>query len=208
MVRFSNFIGEHGAQSSLQWIVRRILRYRNLNRLLGSSTLPNEVFDRASYIPAVRSDPLFWVQYSISQMENNNFLAADRFLASAYAKAKVKGLNFDTYQIDTHAARLAVRKVATKGLYEGAAKDVLDSTKKLRLVVQRRPDDLYHVASVVVQMLTVDIELEHILSDNEYAILRRDILLIGDALGRIPAGELLFATERDALDLIQKRFPR
>jgi hypothetical protein len=86
VVRFANFIDGHSSQRSLQWIVRRLHRYRNLVRLLGSETLPNEVFDRASYIPSVASDPLFWVQYSISQMENNNFIAADRYVTTAYAR--------------------------------------------------------------------------------------------------------------------------
>jgi hypothetical protein len=207
VVRFANFINGHSSQHSLQWIVRRVLRYRNLHRLLGSTTLPNEVFDRASYIPAVGGDPLFWVQYSISQMENNNLLAADRYLATAYAKAKTKGPNYDTYQIDTHAARLVIRKVAIQGVYDGSLKDILDATKKLRAVVQRRGDDLYHVASVVVQMLTADIPFERILNDNEYAMFKRDLLLIGDAVRTMPAGEL-FATEREALGLIHQRFPQ
>jgi hypothetical protein len=206
VVRFANFIAGHSSQRSLQWIVRRVLRYRNLSRLLGSSTLPNEVFDRASHIPAVSGDPLFWVQYSISQMENNNFLPADRYLSTAYARAEIRGPNFDTYQIDTHAARLIVRKIATQGVYDVALRDILDATKKLRAVVQRRPDDLYHVASVVVQMLKGDVRWEQILNENEYVIFKRDLSIIGNALRTIPAGELLFATEREALDLINKRF--
>lgn len=205
VVRFANFIGDHSSQRSLQWIVRRILRYRNLSRLLASSTLPNEVFDRASYIPTVRGDPLFWVQYSISQIENNNFLAAERYLDTAYDKAELKGPNFDTYQIDTHAARLVVRKIGTYGVYDGALKDILDATKKLRAVVQRRPGDTYHVASVIVQMLKSEVRWTQILNDNEYAIFKRDLSLIGNALRNIPAGDLLFATEREALELINKQ---
>ena len=206
VVRFANFIGDHSSQRSLQWIVRRILRYRNLSRLLGSTTLPNEVFDRASYIPAVNGDPLFWVQYSISQMENNNFLAADRYLSAAYEKAKSRGPTFDTYQIDTHAARLVVRKIATQSVYDGAIGHVLEAVRKLRAVVQRRPHDVYHVSSVVTQMLKSDIRWAQVLNDNEYANFKRDLLVIRDALRTIPAGELLFATEREAFDLINKQF--
>lgn len=206
VVRFANFINEHSAQRSLQWIVRRILRYRNLSRLLGSSTLPNEVFDRASYIPSVNSDPLFWVQYSISQMEDKKFLPADRYLATAYAKAKIKGPNFDTYQIDTHAARLVVRKIAVLGVYDGAIKDILSAMKGLRTIVQRRPDDLYHAASVIVQMLKIDVPWTYILKDKDYEIFKRDLSIVGDGLRKIPPGELLFATEREALELINKQF--
>lgn len=81
VVRFCQFVSGHIEQRSYQWIVRRLLRYWNLSRLFDSATLPSQVLDRASYIPAVRSDPLFWVQYSIAQMENGNFLPALRFLA-------------------------------------------------------------------------------------------------------------------------------
>ena len=191
-------------QRSLQWIVRRLLRYRNFSRVLGSPKTPNEVLDRASYIPSVNSDPLFWVQYSIAQMENNNFFPADRYLSTAYARAK-KRPQFDTYQIDTHSARLVVRKIIANGIYDGAFRDILDAVAKLRSVVQRRPDDLYHVASVVSLMLKADVPWDYFLKDKDYQIFRRELRTIGDKLRAIPPGELLFATEREALELIRTK---
>jgi hypothetical protein len=203
IVRFANFIDGHPAQRSLQWIVRRLLRFWNLNRLLGSTKLPNEVLDRASYVPHVNADPLFWVQYSISQMENGEFLPADRFLSTAYARADDRGANFDRYQIDTHAARLSIRKIIATGMYDGASKDILDAVKKLRMVIQRRPDDTYHVASVVLLILKAEISWSYVLNDRDFSIFKNNLKTIGQVLGAIPPGEFLFSAEREALDIIR-----
>lgn len=204
IVRFANFIDSHNSQRSLQWIVRRLLRFWNLSRLLGSHKLPNDVLDRASYVPSVKADPLFWVQYSISQMENGDFLPASRYLLTAYKRAEDRGPSFDPYQIDTHAARLTIRKIITNGMFDGAASEILDAMKKLRKVIQRRPDDTYHVASVVLLFLKADVNWDYYLGDREYSTFKTELGAIGDVLATIPQGELLFAAEREALALIQK----
>lgn len=202
IVRFANFVDTHVSQRSLQWIVRRLLRYWNLRRLLGSATVPNDVLDRASNIPSVNSDPLFWVQYSISQMENNNFLPAERYLETAYARAKSRGANFDTYQIDTHSARLVIRKIVANGIYDGISKDTLEAVSKLRSVIQRRQDDIYHVATVVSLMLKADVNWKHLLNDRDYRIFVRELEVISQNL-TVPPGDVSFAPEREALQLIE-----
>lgn len=206
LVRFTVFVDGHSSQRSWQWVVRRLLRYWNLQRLLGSSTAPNDVLDRASYVPSVNADPLFWVQYSISQMENKKFLAADRFLSRAYERAKEKGGGFDTYQIDTHAARLTVRKIIDGGTYDAAPKDVLAAVAKLRSVIQRRPDDTFHVASVITLMLRSDVSWAHMLSNADFSIFRRELTMIGEVLSSSQPDTVLFAAERQAIDLIRKLF--
>lgn len=202
IVRFANFVDTHPSQRSLQWIIRRLLRYWNLSRLLKSKTQPNEVLDRASYIPSVNSDPLFWVQYSIAQMENDNFLAAERYLATAYAKAGLRGSNFDPYQIDTHAARLVIRKITSKGMYDGSANDVLNSVSKLRAVIQRRPNDIYHVATVTSQVLKAEIDWGYVLNDRDFHKFKQELKTIAEKL-ITPGGDITFAPEREALRLIQ-----
>jgi hypothetical protein len=203
IVRFANFIDGHPSQRSLQWIVRRLLRYWNLSRLFGSRTIPNEVLDRASYIPAVKSDPLFWVQYSIAQMENDNYLAAERYLTTAYARAEDRGPQFDTYQIDTHSARFVLRKIIANGVYDGAGKDVSEAVSKLRAVVQRRSNDVYHVASVITLMLKAEINWRHVLGNKDYSAFTRELAEIGRRLV-VPTGDVSFAVEREALELINK----
>ncbi len=202
IVRFANFVDGHSSQKSLQWIVRRLLRYWNLTKLLGSRTQPNEVLDRASYVPSVGSDPLFWVQYSIAQMENGNFLPAERFLGTAYKRAEDRGPNWDTYQIDTHAARLVIRKIAAFGMYDGASKDILEAVKKLRAVVQRRPDDLYHVATVVSQILKSEVNWGYVLNETDFRSFKRDLDIIGHSL-MTPSTDVTFAAEREAEGLIR-----
>jgi hypothetical protein len=205
IVRFCNFVDSHSSQRSLQWVVRRLLRYWNLRRILDSATAPNDVLDRASYIPSVNSDPLFWVQYSISQMENQEFLAAERFLTTAYTRAKGRGDSFDTYQIDTHSARLTVRKIIAFGMYDRASRDVLAAVANLRAVVQRRPDDVYHVVSVVSLMLKSDVKWDYVLNENEYSVFKTGLRTISDALVADSPTEMLFASEREVIDLIRKQ---
>ena len=202
VVRFANFVNGHSSQRSLQWIVRRLLRYWNLRRLLGSSTSPNDVLDRASHVPSVNGDPLFWVQYSIAQMENNNFLPAERYLETAYARAKSRGAGFDAYQIDTHSARLVIRKIDANGIYDGFSKDTLEAVGKLRAVIQRRSDAFYHVATVVSLMLNAEVNWRHVLNDRDFRIFKRELETIGQKLV-IPAGEVSFVPEREAIALIQ-----
>src|SRR5437763_14173589 len=115
-------------------------------------------------------------------MENNNYLAAERYLATAYARAKARGPGFDTYQIDTHSARLRIRKIIATGVYDGVSQAVLEAVKKLRAVIQRRPDDLYHVASVVSLMLKAEVSWDYIMLDNDYRIFKRELQVIGEKL--------------------------
>ncbi len=203
VVRFANFMGDSPYQIKYQWIVRRLLRFWNLSRLLASRTLPESVFDRASYIPIIAADPLFWVQYSIAKMENGEFLPARRFVVTAYGKAKMKGAGFDTYQIDTHSARLTVRSIIDDGVYDGFAQDLNKAIANLRAVVDRRPDDIYHASAVVTLLLTSKIVWKYEMSEREYGILRNNLIAIGDKIGDLAGtGDISFAPERQAAELV------
>jgi hypothetical protein len=203
VVRFANYISGHASQRKYQWIVRRLLRFWNLSRLLKSTTLPEQVFDRASYIPSIASDPLFWVQYSISKMENGDYLPARRFVETAYAKAKERGPGFDTYQIDTHAARLVVRSIIDNGLYEGFAADLNRSMIALKNVAERRPDDVYHVSAVVTRLLSAGIPFAYEMTEREYSTFRNALIAIGDKINDLAGGsDFSFVPERQASELI------
>lgn len=207
IVRFVNFISQHPSYGRYSWVIRRLLRFRNLNRILGGHKQPLEVFDRCSYIPQVASDPLFWVQYSIVEMENENFLAAERFVTTAYERAKDRGKNFDPYQIDTHSARLTIRKLTARGVYDGFGKDVVASVNKLRAVIGRRADDVYHVSSVVVQILEADFPWTYHLKDADYRVFRATLGEIGRLIHTAVGDELAFDVERRAMTLIAEKFP-
>ncbi|MEQ9634506.1 MAG: hypothetical protein RLW68_00325 [Devosia marina] len=205
VVRFSNFMDQSAYQARYQWVVRRLLRYWNLSRLLDSRTLPEEVFDRASYIPSIAGDPLFWVQYSIAKMENGEYLPARRFVDTAYGKAREKGNGFDTYQIDTHAARLVIRSIVDNGIYEGFALDLNKAVAALRAVVERRGDDIYHASSVVTLLLTSNISWHYEMSEREFGTLRTNLIAIGNKISEHSGnGDYSFAPERQAADLIDR----
>jgi hypothetical protein len=162
VVRFGNFIGTHPSEGKYRWIVRRIHRFRNLRRLFASSTLPLEVFDRSSHIPNIATDPLFWVQYSIAEMENGNFRNAWRFVETATEKAKSKD-HFDPHQIETHWAGLTIKEINDEGVRDGIAAKLLEAVKKLSSVIDRKKEDgTFHVSSVTMDILCSDIMLEKI----------------------------------------------
>ena len=63
------------------------------------------MFERLRLDDGVNCEPLFWLQYSILMLEDNDLRAAEGFLRTAYWRAE-SSPGFQTFQIDTHALRL------------------------------------------------------------------------------------------------------
>ena len=54
--------------------------------------------------------------------------------------------------------------------------------RKLRAVLDRRPEDTYHVAAVASQILTLDVQWADALKPGDYSSFRRDMLEIGKVI--------------------------
>lgn len=201
--KFCRFVSNHVKAEQYYKIVQRILRYWNLRRLFRVAATARKVFDKCSQIQLISSDPYLWIQYSIAEMELGNFFAADRFVTTAYAKAKERGRNFDTYQIDTHSVRLLVRRVVSKGAIDGLSSELAQGIARLRAVMQRRPEEAaYHVSSVVVQMLSSDIDWKSIMRPSDYQQMTRSLAAISLAVAEITKQGVAFDVEQRAIDLI------
>lgn len=89
-------------------ILGGLIRFSALNRALRQdpdrSTALIALYERLHRDSAVNAEPLFWLQYSILVMSVDNLHAAERFLVTAYDRAK-DSPGFKTYQIDTQALR-------------------------------------------------------------------------------------------------------
>jgi len=181
-----------------------LLRYTNLARILNSLKKPLDVFDKASFVSSVASDPLFWVQYSIAQLANDNWPVAERHVSKAYDVAKQRKGKFDTYQIDTHAARLKIQHVIAFGAKEGDSANIRQAVRLLHSVISRRPDDSYHVSTVIVSMLRPDVHWHNILKPEDHKIVTSLFREIYYKLNSSAPTETSFASEREATELLKK----
>lgn len=199
VVRFANFVGSHPSEGKYRWIVRRFHRYWNLKRLLGSATLPLEVFDRSSHIPTIASDPLFWVQYSIAQMENGNFLPAWRYIDNAYSKADAKNKDFDNHHIDTHWARLAVREIGDLGWNEKSSEKILRAVEKLHMVLIRRgSDSVYHISSVILDVLNLQSSFSYEMGPRQFSSFSNSLKSIYHLIEKLSSSDAILEDEKIA----------
>jgi hypothetical protein len=92
-----------------QPIVSSLVRVSNLKRALqrdpDHQTSLIGLFERLRRDIDVNREPLFWLQYSFLMTDASDLEAAERFLDTAYERAR-QNPGFQTYQIDTHALRL------------------------------------------------------------------------------------------------------
>jgi hypothetical protein len=92
-----------------QAITSQLMQVSNLKRALRND--PHHqgaligLFEKAQRDIEINKEPLFWLQYTILMIDDNNLAAAERFLETAYARAAASP-GFRTYQIDTQALRL------------------------------------------------------------------------------------------------------
>lgn len=92
-----------------QPIMSRLMQFSYLRRALQNDILYlgalKKFYDTLQRDIYINGEPLFWLQYTILMIEDNNLSAAERFLETAYARA-ADSPGFETYQIDTQALRL------------------------------------------------------------------------------------------------------
>lgn len=76
----------------------------------GQLTRKNEMtiynyFEKIKNLPSATDNPFFWLQFGITALNLEEYDLASSYFDNAYAQAKLIR-QFDTYQIDTHYARL------------------------------------------------------------------------------------------------------
>ncbi|WP_287305612.1 hypothetical protein [Mesorhizobium sp.] len=90
-------------------ILGSLMRFSQLMRLLNSTTEASnkirELYGRLQRDVDLREEPLFWLQYTISMINADSTELAEKFLDTAYEKARSAG-DFATYQLDTQSLRL------------------------------------------------------------------------------------------------------
>jgi len=70
-------------------------------------------YDGIKDLHTTKNNPFFWLQFAITTLNIENYELAERYFLNAYANAK-QAVNFTTYQLDTHYARLLfIREIKT-----------------------------------------------------------------------------------------------
>ena len=106
-----------------------------------------QFYDDCRILSFASSDPLFWVQRSICNMNNKRFEISHRFVETAYGLAG-KRPSFDTYQIDNHNAKLMLTQSREEGVSPDGKREQ-SALSLLRSVMTRKSGDLYHPLSVM-----------------------------------------------------------
>lgn len=130
-------------------------------------------YDECRTLSFASSDPLFWVQRSICNMNNKQFDIAHRFVKTAYGLAE-KRSRFDTYQIDNHNARLILTQSREEGVSPNGEREQ-HALSLLRSVLDRKSDDLYHPLSVMRLFAEIVDRWQDRLSQNQKTSLKKAI---------------------------------
>jgi hypothetical protein len=99
----------NGARATRQYrsIFEELVRFSTLQRILPEDK-PEEAairyYEGIKDLPLNRSHPLFWLQFGIACLFQEDVVRARRYFETAYSLAG--RTSFDTYQIDNHYARL------------------------------------------------------------------------------------------------------
>jgi CRISPR/Cas system-associated endoribonuclease Cas2 len=131
-------------------MAKGLLKFSVYGRIIKGNK-ENEIIERfyddCRLLSFAADDPLFWVQRSICNLNSNEFEICFRYIENAYGLAR-KRINWDTYQIDDHLARVLLTQskeegVSVDGERERRAQSLLQS------VLARKSDNLYHPLSVM-----------------------------------------------------------
>lgn len=118
--------------------------YNNLNKLFANKE-NKKGFNNAvySYYESIsdyeynRENPLFWLQFAISRLADDDLQNAEICFDNAYSFANKTG--FDTYQIDNHHARYLLRDAVKKGNLEDSIDVFREAHRKL--IITRKGDE-------------------------------------------------------------------
>lgn len=184
LFRIDQFYSDDDDFSRLSKNLLKFSHYGKLLRNPRDTQLVEKFYDDCRVLSVARRDPLFWVQRSICNMNAQRFDISEQFVATAYAKAKELP-SFDTYQIDTHCAKLLLTRARDEGV-SPAAQDELRAQNLLSGVIARRKDDLYHPLSIMRLYAEIVRERGDELDLEQRAVMRRAVDRARDSVNEFP----------------------
>ncbi|WP_026440807.1 SIR2 family protein [Acidocella facilis] len=138
------------SEDDLVKMAKGLLKFSVYGRIIKSNrenAIVEKFYDDCRLFSFAVDDPLFWVQRSICTMNANEFDISFRFIETAYGLA-ARRMNWDTYQIDNHKARVLLTQSRETGVSADGSRE-RDAISLLQSVLTRKNDDLYHPLSVM-----------------------------------------------------------
>lgn len=117
-------------------LFRTLMRFSTIQEVLPNDPSGAALFtyyESIKTLEGARRNPLFWLQYGIAALSLDELERAERYLDSAYAFAD-QWLNYNTFQIDNHYARLLLLR-ASRG---GTTKERMEAFRKARRIVNEQ----------------------------------------------------------------------
>ena len=165
-----------------QAVLSKLMRYSDLSRALCNDANRSEalagLFERLAKNVDVNREPLFWLQYAILMRDREELLAAEGFIATAYARAAEKP-GFQTYQIDTYALQLLMLIEARDASHSTVPRlgQILERMERVQHMIEDENHVLHAVRAVsgietfvvrcasalsTTERLTLDVRLRHV----------------------------------------------
>jgi len=108
----SKFGNDRSLPSPQQQIFKEIRKFSVVERMLPGGSVPQKKANLMKYyeelkrrVPWLKSDPHYWLQYAMAQMNFDEYATAQKHLDVAYALARTRS-NYHTAQFDTQQARM------------------------------------------------------------------------------------------------------
>jgi hypothetical protein len=132
-------------------ISRDLMRYSKIRQIVPTGNPSNHVheyYERIRNLPSCETNQLFWLQFSIADIEAKQFDVAERHIKQSYALAS-KRKGFDTFQIDNVQAMFLLSREIEEQHEDRAFRAFVDAAKIItrQMKDRRHPYYPYRVAS-------------------------------------------------------------
>lgn len=124
---------------------KELIRFSFIDRIFARRKMGDKykvIYDRLKELPSMARNPLFWLQFAISRLEDGNYPACEIHFRTAYSHANRKAY-FDTFQIDNHYARFLLESRTKDMSYRDDFKVFLDAHALLIKQAVKEEDAYY-----------------------------------------------------------------
>lgn len=136
------------ASSRVRNSLKKLCLYENLNKILrtqdkkGFNKSVFKIYENIAYLEYNRENPLFWLQFAIARLADEDYLDAKRCFDNAYSFAAKTG--FDTFQIDNHYARYLLENASINKSEIEMPMDIFRQAHQILMIKRRGQELKYH----------------------------------------------------------------
>ena len=128
-----------------RYIARDLMRYSKLRQIVPTddpSRYVQDYYDQIRNLPPCVNNELFWLQFSLADIERKHFEVAERHLQQSYKiVSHMKG--YDTYQIDNVQALFLLSREIEEQKRDRAFRSLVDASKIINRQMRERRHAYY-----------------------------------------------------------------